>query len=194
MLDALLIGIPVFLAVFVLLLAIAAPLFIDINNVKPATSYDFNVIYQFYKNVIGLWIITFAAISLVLSLFACSGWQATPGKRLAGIYIIDEKGGKPKFLNLLGRFYSLPLFILMLQIFERAELYKRLDQIKASGKTVTDIADLEKQLQIGGPVFEITNIIVLVTISFWFLRILFTPTHTALHDVLFRTKVVQGKI
>lgn len=48
--------------------------------------------------------------------FVTSGWQATPGKRIMGILVITETGGKLSFLHAIGRnlaqYLSLILFCL----------------------------------------------------------------------------------
>ena len=125
--------------------------------------------------------------------FMCAGkWQASLGKRLCGIYIVKANGGKPSFANSFGRFLSPVLFWLMLQSYEKIQLYKKLDALKTSGKPITTILDLQEYITT-----DVTGITALATflgMTFWYLLPVFTKQKTAAHDILFETRVICGKL
>ena len=187
MLDIFIIAIPV----FTLVIPLATSVFFDLSSIKSAQNQQFEFVYQFYKHGVYISLIGFAAISLVLAVFATSRWQATPGKRIVNIYIARKNGSKISFADAFGRFLSLPLFILMIQIFERRENYAALTAIKHSGNISTDLLDLEKYLN--GPIAQATSYVVFVVIIVWFSKVFFSPENAAMHDSLFNTRVFQGK-
>lgn len=186
MLDLFIVAIPA----FVFTLTFATPFLFSIEAIKDTPNKDFEIIYQFYKNGVYISLTACAFISAVLAFFAISKWQATPGKRIVNIYIARQNGAAISFWDAFGRFISLPLFILMLQIFERRENYAVMDNLKANN--TSDLSLLENHLN--GPVTQTTNAVVLAVITFWFIRIFFSPDKTALHDVLFNTRVLKGKL
>lgn len=184
--DSLIIGLPVMLFTLITIV----PALFDLEALKTAKP-GMDAYLGYYQNAVYLSLATAAIMAAALASFASSNWQATPGKRIVGIYLTTSNGGKPNFPSLFGRFISLPLFVLMAQSFERYETYQKLEEFKTSGKTINSMQDM--QLYLTGPVAEITSLIVLGIILFWYLHIFFTPEKTALHDMLFNTRVVIGK-
>ena len=187
MLDMLIVVVPAFL----LTLNFAGPFFLDIDALKSAPNKDFEIIFQFYKYGVFLILACFAAAAFAMAIFTASKWQATPGKKIVGIYIVKRNGDKPTLANAFARFYSLPLFLLMIQVFERRETYAKLDSLKTSGKVITDLFELQTYLN--SPAAEFTSLAVFMVILLWFLPVFFSRNKAAMHDILFETRVIKGK-
>ncbi len=186
MLDIFIIALPA----FTIVLTSLTPFFFDISALKNASNKDFELIYQLYKHGVFISVAGLAAVAAILAIFTTSRWQATPGKRLVNIYVATRTNTRLKFGDAFGRFISLPLFILMLQIFERRANYTVLDKIKLS-KQPADLQTLESYLN--GPLAQITSITVFLTIIVWFSKIFFDSEKAAMHDTLFNTRVFKGK-
>jgi len=187
MLDVFIVALPV----FTITLTLATPVFFNMDAIKNSPNKDFEIIYQLYKNGVFISLTAFAAVSFILAIFATSRWQATPGKRIVNIYLASRNGEKLQFSTAFERFFSLPLFLLMIQIFERRENYAALDELKRSHTATANLDFLQTHLN--GPATKITGFIVMMVIMAWFLRIFFTPEKTAMHDTLFNTRVFKGK-
>ena len=175
---------------FWLALYISAPIFLKFDTLKNASEDNFEFLYQVNKNFIYFMLISIAIASCFLTIFSFSRWQATPGKKIVGIRLVTTDGSILKFWPIFCRYASLPLFILMEQIFQRRENYARLEQFHKANPP-PKIADL-MQMPIT-QISEITSLVIIVTISFWYLRIIFTSEKTAFHDLLFNTRVVQNE-
>jgi len=186
MLDIFIIVVPV-----TFLMMLTLPLFFDLAAVQAATNKEFEAIYQFVKNGVYVFLAGYAAISFALALFTISRWQATPGKRIVNIYIARKTGEPVSFGDAFGRFFSLPLFILMIEIFKRRETYIAMEELKQSGKISTDLTYLQNHLN--GPATQATGIVVFAVIILWFIKIFFSRERMAMHDNLFNTRVFQGK-
>lgn len=186
-LDFFIIALPILTLVF----TFAAPLFLDEPAIKAATNQEFEIIYQLYTHGVFLSLSGLGVVALILALFTISKWQATPGKRLVSIYIIDKNGAKAKLGNAFGRFIALPLFLLTIQFFQRQETYQKLAALKASGKIIPQLPELQAYLV--SPLSTITSIVSIVVMFLWFLKIPFSSRKTAIHDDLFNTRVVKGR-
>ncbi len=185
--DTVLVGTPVIALVFYILV----PMFLNFPVIQAAKDKEVELAIELYTSQVYIALLSAICMAFVLTIFAISKWQATPGKRIIGIYISMRNGAKPQFRAAFGRFISLPLFLLLLQFFERRETYQKLSDLKTPGRAITNIEQLEQYLN--GPVTALTTLIILVVISFWYLKIVFSSEHTAVHDTLFETRVLQGK-
>lgn len=186
--DQIIIGIPASL--------ILAQVFLPFIMIIPKIDESEESMIKFFllfKEKESLIFLIFGILWALGNTFLCAGnWQASFGKRLCGIYIIKADGRKPSFANLFGRFLSPILFWLMLQSYEKIELYKKLDALKTSGKSITTISELQNYLVTD--VTNITALAVFIGMMVWYFLPIFTKQKTTIHDILFETRVVCGKL
>ncbi|WP_039455167.1 RDD family protein [Candidatus Jidaibacter acanthamoebae] len=98
-----------------------------------------------------------------------SRWQGTLGKRITGIYVINQDGTKLTKTKMLGRSifpYITPfmLFIILFTSFDEVILYIHI------------------------------IIVIHAIVCIGFIMPAFTPKKVALHDIIFKTYVVGGKL
>lgn len=114
---------------------------------------------------------------LYFTLFECSKYQATPGKKLLNLYVSDLKDKRITFKRALGRlfFLCLPgLFMLLVQLVVMYQLNQT---------TSIDFTDIEKYNY-----WWIIAISYCLYLSF-FPPIFFTKTRSTLYDMLSSTRV-----
>ncbi|MGA2813399.1 MAG: RDD family protein [Candidatus Acidiferrum sp.] len=102
--DFVILAVP--LAVFVSFLSVAmgiSPAFLDLHPGEPPAEVLAEFGPRFLLISLGFW-----ALSgwLYFALMESSPWQATLGKRLLGLYVVDENGVAPGFWRATGRFAS----------------------------------------------------------------------------------------
>lgn len=187
-LDQIIIGIPVFV-----LLGQVIPYLVDFDSIEASPNKETKLLIEFLKNLIFVEIIAVGMWSAVMAFFITSAWQASPGKRIMGLYIIRSDGGKPTAVQTFLRFASLPLLILLAQIFERDEIYSKLEELDKSGKELKTIEELFAFLS-DSQNAAYSDLAAMLIGGFWLLLIVFTKQKTAGHDILFETRVVRGKL
>ena len=121
-LDSLILGIP-FALIF---MPIIYSVFFDTQELtKQMASEDVRGYYVLYSSIIKAAIISLIAWAAILGFLTCAKWQATPGKRIMGIYVTDANGSKPRFGQLFLRYLALPILILTIQTPERYFIYEK---------------------------------------------------------------------
>lgn len=185
-LDSIIVGIP--FAVFVMPLAGALLFNSDAlrEQLENQTPQNFFALYQSMIKAVIVLTVLWAA---VLAFISNTKWQATPGKRIMGIYVIDASGAKPSFLQLFWRYASLPLAVLTIQTPERYYIYDALQAVAQSG--TTDMAEVAKSF--ATPISGLVGLATLVLICVWYALAAFRKQKTALHDILFNTRVIYGR-
>jgi len=108
------------------------------------------------------------------------------------LYITDSKGGRVKFLNAILRFSALPMLIFTIQTPERHMIYAKLEELSANPTIISNNEELAAYMLT--PISSYTNLLVVILVSIWYLLIVQTRQKTALHDILFDTRVVNGKL
>ena len=120
-----------------------------------------------YLHILGLSFIAFMVCFPITYLIysinpITSKWQGTLGKRIMGIYVINQDGAKLTKIKMVGR--SVFAYIIPFILF----LY--------SDK----------------PLFSLNEINIIICIGF--IMSAFTPKKVALHDIIFKTYVIRGKL
>lgn len=184
-LDIIIIGIPV----FIFSCAIFGTLFFDLEKMEAIKDNDYQALYLLYKDIIWLSVGIIVSWSGLLGFFILGKKQATPGKAIMGLKIISTKGDL-KFFQGFMRFSSLPLLLLAIQTPARQQKYSALEQIAGDPKIAEDKEKLAELLNT--PLDSITSIIVIALISVWYLLIVYSKERTAIHDMLFDTRVIKA--
>ena len=186
-LDSLILGIPFAL----IIMPIIYSLFFDAEELtRQMQSDDVRGYFELYSSIIKAAIISLIAWAAMLVLITNTRWQATPGKRIMGIYVTDAEGGKPKFVQLFLRSLALPILILTVQTPERFYIYENLE-VLAQNATATQ-ADLQQSFLT--PISGLVSLASFVIICAWYGAIAFRPQKTAGHDILFNTRVIHGRL
>lgn len=149
---------------------------------------------QFIDNPMICQLFGFAAPGVYYMWFVASPWQATPGKRWLGIYIIRADGEKMTAFDALKRYtaYFIPTLPLMAIPFVAP-------QVPLTGVTLMTLADQNALLHVVQQAAEYSRVAVpllLVSLAMsgvWFLPAAFSKEKKALHDRLCSTRVVYGK-
>jgi len=185
-LDTLILGIPFVLIIMPIIGAIA----FDAEELrKQMKTEDLHGYYALYKSMIEAGLLCMFAWAAIMALITISKWQATPGKRIMDIYVIDDKGGKAKFVQCFLRYMALPLLLMTVQTPERYYIYENLEKLSVNA-TPTQ-ADLEQSFMT--PISELVSLASLVIICLWYGLIAMRPQKTAGHDILFNTRVIYGR-
>ncbi len=187
-LDQLIIGIPVFI-----MLGEISPLFIDYSAIRASANKDLTLVQSFIGNLIYLEIIASFLWAAIFAYCFTTRWQASPGKRIMGIYVIKANGGKVPFLDGFLRCASLPLFMLLVQIFARDDIYKRLGELAEHPEKYKTLEQMLAFVS-GSEVVAQSSMVAFLLGATWVGMIAFTRQKTAFHDILFETRVVYGKL
>jgi uncharacterized RDD family membrane protein YckC len=110
--------------------------------------------------------------------FACYKWQATPGKRIMKVYVVNKDGSKVSYRT--G----------FLRTFLPAVLYWTVAIIKIVLYPI-DIPQADVLVDKTSLMLDCVAIILLLV---WYLAIVFTKEKTAVHDMILGTRVVRGKV
>jgi uncharacterized RDD family membrane protein YckC len=185
-LDSLIMGLPFAFIV----IPIIGSLTLDTQVLKE--QIETKNLQQYYALYSGLVISAIACLVVwagLLALITCSKWQATPGKRIMALYVTTAEGEKPKFLQCFLRYAALPLVILTIQTPERFYIYENLQALAQNSEaTETDL-----QQSFSTPISSFIGLLSLFVICVWYGLIAMRPEKTAGHDILFNTRVVNGR-
>jgi uncharacterized RDD family membrane protein YckC len=176
---------------FFLLLQIT-PYFIDYELVKAAPNKDMALLTEMLNSMIYIEIIGVIIWSSLCALFYKSRWQATPGKKIMGMKVLRSSGAALTFWEGFQRTAALPLFLLMLQIWERKEIYSKLLEIKASPDSYKTIEEVFLFIS-SSQIVAYSDLAVMILGSMWLFLAAFTREKTAFHDILFDTRVIYDK-
>lgn len=127
-------------------------------------NYD-NVILEIFVQLLSVAVIGFACAK-----FYVSDWQATPGKKILSIKVVDEKGyGKISFNKALKRVF-LPIVCISVPATIASALMFTMPELSL--------------------VMGLIQTFLFILALFWYVRVAFTKEKTALHDTLAGTRVI----
>ncbi len=185
-LDALILGIP--FALFVM--PIIGSFVIDTELVREQmNSGNLGEYYSLYTSMITVAISCIVVWAALLALVTSSKWQATPGKRIMGVYVSDADGGKANFLQCFFRFAALPLLMMTIQTPERFYIYDNLQELAQNPAATED--DLHQSFTT--PISGFIGLVSLLVLCVWYGLVAMRPQKTAGHDILFNTRVIHGR-
>ena len=92
-------------------LAIAMGLSAAIQEIQPGESFEALTALLGLGFVLAVLLIMLIGGGLYFSVFECSSWQATPGKKLLGLYVTDLAGNRVSFARASGRFFAGKFFV-----------------------------------------------------------------------------------
>lgn len=168
------------------------PFIIDYAAIKSAPNKDIAMLTEMLGNLVFIEIIGVVIWSAICAYFYTTRWQATPGKKIMGMKVVKLNGNKLSFKDGFLRTASLPIFVLMLQIFERSEIYSKLEEIKTNSQNHKSVEELIAFIT-SSSTAGISNLLVITLGGIWLLLAAFTREKTAFHDILFDTRVIYDK-
>lgn len=185
-LDMLILGIPFVMIV----MPIIGSLTVDTQALKDQIETEnLQQYYSLYSSLVVSAIFCILAWAALLALITASKWQATPGKRIMNVYVTDAEGDKPKFLQCFLRYLSFPLVMLTIQTPERFYIYENLQALAAN----PDATPQDLQQSFITPISGFISLLSLFVLCVWYGLIAMRPQKTAGHDILFNTRVVNGR-
>ena len=149
----------------------AAALIIDVLLIQVISWVLMAIFFMLLMTGIGgvFFVIVIVVSSLlpifVMPLFYTSSWQATPGKRIVKIYVTGENGNKLNYGRALYRVMLLPLI-----------------------STIIAFVGM-----FSGFHEDFLSIVILAFSFFWFIPAAMTIQHTAVHDIIAKTRVLKGR-
>lgn len=185
-LDSLILGIPFVLIV----MPIIGQFALDVEAVRQQIeSEDLSQYFALYSALVKVAVMCAVVWATILALLTCSKWQATPGKRIMEIFVMDSSGGKPKFLQCFLRYLALPLLLLTIQTPERFYIYENLEALAQNA----DASQADLQASFNTPISGFVSLLTLAVLCVWYGLIAMRPQKTAGHDILFNTRVIYGR-
>lgn len=129
------------------------------------------------------------AYSLLIAYFLSGKWQASPGKRLMNCHVVQITAQSFDRLSLKTAFFRqfsfclatlIPLGLFMLLYTEEYENML--------------ITSSEMKEKIDWETHGLFAVVSYIPMIIWFAPIIFTGEKTALHDIIFKTRVIKGRI
>lgn len=167
-----------------------------LNFIRDVFSLDsaLNLIDEMRVNSSYLPLLQFLDMSIpamVVGLFLSSKWQATPGKRLMGIYVTDNNLNRISFFKgFLRYFVKFTPYIVILFIAISVDFDFITQQSSENFNYEEYLASLPSGLMDSVFIFSIVfNILSFI----WYLMAAYTKQRTAFHDLICKTRVLKGR-
>jgi uncharacterized RDD family membrane protein YckC len=108
--DSILLFIP--LTFVIGFMAISMGVAATLQEVQPGESLEELTAQLGVRFLLAMMLTLLVGAGLYFSIFESSSMQATPGKRLLGLYVTDLNGNRPSFARASGRFFAGKFFVL----------------------------------------------------------------------------------
>lgn len=145
----------------------------------------------------GRYLLHSAVCGIIVGLFLSSSWQATPGKKAFNIYVAKVIPGGFKRLNLVTGFSRYMAYFIYGEIILQVYLYFYGAEYAAYVAYTKQAKQNHSDFLNGMSQFTKPAIIycaaVIIPGMLWYLPIVFTKQKTALHDIIFKTRVLRGQ-
>ena len=155
---------------------------------KNAQNLDSKGFQEIYNSGIKLEIAMILLWGVLCGGFLSSNKQATPGKRIMKIKVVDADGDRIGFKAAFGRIVALPLILLTIQTPERYAVHEKIDEMVSNNVEFESQQEMADYLQT--PLTTATNILSLLILATWFINISRDGKRRAFHDILFNTRVI----
>jgi uncharacterized RDD family membrane protein YckC len=176
----------------IFILAQILPFVIDYSKLQSSSNREVSTVIEMLDNLVFIEVLSVTIWSAICAYFYTTRWQATPGKKIMGMKVVKSNGARLSLKDGFLRTASLPFFLLLLQIFERNEIYSKLEVVKTSPQNYTTVEELALFV-FNSDIIAYSDLTVMLVGSFWLLLTAFTREKTAFHDILFDTRVIYAK-